>query len=255
MSSLDQDLPSLLLESKTLNNRAALFIEAGQYRRAINNIVKAMKITEEIESHPTCSNIRGDCSLEECLAHSRKVSWFDSKFRDSLSKEHSTKSLSKAPATSAIDDFGGYIYRQPIRVPPRAMKEDYSMGLTLPLILTFNLALAYHLKALKQEVVERKTLKKVLQLYELAYRWQMNAHEEERVDSIQFTLIISNNLGEIHRVANNKAKHERCLQHLLSTLMFVIDCQQTSDCAPIELDGFLRNTSRLFFREQCAAAA
>ena len=71
------------------------------------------------------------------------------------------------------------------------------MGLTLPLVI--NLAtwrLVHHLSAISEEVLNRRKLGKVLQLYELAYRWQMESEEDEQVECIRFTLIISNNLGE-----------------------------------------------------------
>ena len=126
------------------------------------------------------------------------------------------------------------------------------MGMSLPLIITVNLALAHHLDALEQKEMDRKKLKRVLQLYELAYRWQME-EDDEQLDCIALSIIISNNLGEINRAVNNKSKHIKCLQHLLSTLMFVVDCQQMDD--KLDLDGFLRNTSQLVLQDQCAAAA
>jgi hypothetical protein len=124
----------------------------------------------------------------------------------------------------------------------------------LPLIIIFNTALAHHLSAMEEEQLNRKKLSKVLQLYELAFRWQMEEEDDEQVDCICFTMIISNNLGEIHRAVNDRSKHVRCLQHLLSTVMFIVDCQQNDDYS-LELDGFLRNTSQLFLQGECAAVA
>jgi hypothetical protein len=71
------------------------------------------------------------------------------------------------------------------------------MGSTLPMIITFNLALAYHLTAIVEEGPNnRDLLQKVLQLYELAYRWQLEDQGNEQVNSLSFTMILANNFGE-----------------------------------------------------------
>jgi hypothetical protein len=44
-----------------------------------------------------------------------------------------------------------------------------------------------------------------------------------------------------------------CLQHLLSTMMFMIDCQLP--VRSLELEGFFRNTSQLILHNNCAGAA
>lgn len=86
------------------------------------------------------------------------------------------------------------------------------------------------------------------------------------MSGILFTMVIANNLAQIHFAVNNITKYYMCLQHLLSTMMFLVDCQQVnamnynadhSSAQPsiIELDGFLRNTTCLFLRAQAAAAA
>ena len=44
--------------------------------------------------------------------------------------------------------------------------------------------------------------------------------------SLRFDMIVCNNLGQIHRMTNNYSKQEKCFQHLLSILMFVVDWQR-----------------------------
>jgi hypothetical protein len=110
---------------------------------------------------------------------------------------------------------------------------------------------------LEEKQLNRNKLSNVLQLYELAYRLQME-EDDEQVDCIRFAMIISNNLGEIHRAVNDRSKHVKCLEHLLSTMMFIVDGRQLNfndDSSFLELDGFLRNTSQLFLQGQGAAAA
>lgn len=153
----------------------------------------------------------------------------------------------------SYSEDNGCVYRNPIRIAPQSMTiEGHTMGLTLPLILTFNLALSHHLLYLQQKqeqeerrrmeqeedegdeeeeeavlpnnsglTVRKRKLQKILSLYELAYRWHME-DDDPQTDCVLFTMIISNNLAELHREAENYCKQKYCLQHLLSTLMFVV---------------------------------
>jgi hypothetical protein len=132
------------------------------------------------------------------------------------------------------------------------MQAGHSMGVTLYLIVSFNLALANHLAAVQNNMCRRR-LQKALQLYELAYRLQLKEQHMQQVNSLRFTMIITNNLGEIHRTVSNRSKHMMCLQHLLSTIMCLVDCHIPAES--IELDGFFRNTSQLILQKRCASAA
>ena len=181
---------------------------------------------------------------------------------------------------------GGYIYRRPIRI----RRQGHAMGSTLYLIVTFNLALAHHLQlassyANKTSGKTSKEVNRTLVLYELSYKWQLkllNNISRKRsarrtvpfspppstaVTSIRFNMMIRNNLSEIHRLVGNHAKHKRCLEHLLSTVMVVTEYKSrstmnrvmsnsTKDPRQMELDGFLRNTTELVLRQgHCANAA
>lgn len=181
---------------------------------------------------------------------------------------------------------GGYIYRRPIRI----RRQGHAMGSTLYLIVTFNLALAHHLQiasnyAIKNFGKTSKEVNRTLVLYELSYKWQLkllNNISSKRsatrkvllspppstaVTSIRFNMMIRNNLSEIHRLVGNHAKHKRCLEHLLSTVMVVTEYKSrspmnrvisngTKDPRQMEVDGFLRNTTELVLREgHCADAA
>jgi hypothetical protein len=50
-------------------------------------------------------------------------------------------------------------------------------------------------------------------------------------------MIIANNVGEIHRAVDNQSKHAMCLQHLLSTMMYMIDYK--IPVSTVELEGFV----------------
>lgn len=181
------------------------------------------------------------------------------------------------------DSTIGYTHKTPILVTPTIIKEGLDMGPILSLIITFNLALANHLKVLQavsnnedvsMNIATRERLGKVLRLYELAYQWEnecsnegsndsigSGSHEEQQqmqkaqhvqehnssssthnvtelqqehentghannCSSLRFDMIVCNNLSQIHKMAQNYSKQEKCLQHLLSILMFVVDWQR-----------------------------
>ncbi len=242
--------PQQLL-AQNLNNRAAHCIEIGQYDVAVNNLVKALKLVgqprrdhgDEISStdveNYTCPCQY--CSLDYCMTHSQQTA----RQSQSISNDYDCKSDSTYG--------GGYVYRQPIRVAPQTMDHGHSMILVLPLILTFNLALAHHLNAIDNQCIDRSKLQRVLRLYELAYRWQIE-EEDIQTESLRFTMVIANNLGEIHRLVSNHEKHQKCLEHLLSTLMFMVDCHEMESNV-MDMDGFLRNTAELMLHSRCAGAA
>lgn len=216
------------------------------------------------------------------------------------------KNISRSPRPQVDEEFqddnvvadnhdGGYIYRRPIRIS----REGHAMGMTLYLIITFNLALAHHLKTISCSMDNKdgrsRNVNRTLVLYELTYKWQLkllcardkknyvNVLTSKRkegsflsspstpsctaVTSIRFNMMIRNNLSQIHRLVGNHAKHKRCLEHLLSTVMVVTEYKSrttmnrvlsnnTKDPRHMELDGFLQNTTSLILRQgHCANAA
>ncbi len=173
-----------------------------------------------------------------------------------------------------------YIYCQPIRVN----FEAGDMGGTLFLVIIFNLALAHHLEALGAHNAERKDtiVRKTLSLYELTHKCYLkllgNDHEESplswmtgsSVASFRFNMIIQNNISQLHRLVNDHLKYDRCRQHLLSSVMVVLDyntrvkCGENSssdntgswDPRAMEIEGFLTNTTSLILGDkECAEAA
>ena len=264
------------IRAQELNEHSAFCIEIAHYNRAIDALIEALQVTECTTLDVNYSCRCGSCNLDACMQYSQDY------FKVVDDGGMQTKLCGSLSPVGSSSQSEGFIYRQPIRIPPEAVKGGHIMGMTLPLILTFNLALAYHLNAISVgrttgATVNRAHLQKILQLYELSYRWQteqeqtMSArfgHGDLTYSSIKFTMIIANNLGQIHYAVNNTTKYYLCLQHLLSTIMFLVDCQQLNAITPhrgqnnrhqrqpsMELDGFLRNTSCLFLQHQAAAAA
>ena len=260
------------IRAQELNEHAAFCIDIGQYERAISALIEALQLTESTNLDPHLSCCCASCDLDTCMVYSQA---YGSVLRNE--RTMTTKSSSPChPSSSSCSLTGAYVYRQPIRIPPQVVHGKHTMGMTLPLLLTFNLALVYHMNAIsvtaRGHKINRSHLQKILQLYELAHRWQS---EQEKYyisvtgrsstlgfSSLKFTMIIANNLGHIHFMVNNITKYQLCMQHLLSTLMLLVDGQQLNQILSnqpfkrfIDIDGFLRNTSCLYLREHAAADA
>ena len=127
-------------------------------------------------------------------------------------------------------------------------------------------------------------LQRALKLYELAYQLHIkyiehlsqcntltttddddddddeddgNGNHTKRITiTLHLTMIFSNNLGQIHRVAGNTKKHIMCLQHLLNNIMYMgQQSQHVNVLDSKEFDGFFHNISPIVFNGVCASAA
>jgi hypothetical protein len=167
------------------------------------------------------------------------------------------------------------------------MDEMHSIGDVLTLIVIFNLALAHHLKAISFSTSNKNSasnsdmksvLDQALQLYGFAYQLQddikydndnnqnneTNTSCDDIVSHLRFAMIVSNNIGEIHRIAGDTKKHQMCLQHLLSAIMYMVDSNlitsnsssYTPTLTEMMMDGFYYNVSPIILKDiDCAQAA
>mmetsp|Transcript_25367 Transcript_25367/g.29043 ORF Transcript_25367/g.29043 Transcript_25367/m.29043 type:complete len:168 (+) Transcript_25367:3-506(+) len=167
------------------------------------------------------------------------------------------------------------------------------MGSTLSLVIIFNLALTHHLMGIDNDnnneslvlsnptefTKKNKSLQHAVKLYEIAYQLYvtytepqalyehnstMNDNDEDHNDneravavSLRLTMIVSNNLGQIHRVAGNSKKYTKSLQHLLSSIMYMRQ-QFIPNMVfnSTEFDGLIRNVSPIILHGSiCASVA
>jgi tetratricopeptide (TPR) repeat protein len=117
-------------------------------------------------------------------------------------------------------------------------------------VLIYNLALAYQLAAAKTTTGNDRYLEKSAKLYGLAIRILHEAHLES---STFFYMTCINNMGLAYQDLRDIAKAQKCFEHLLSNLMFLVDFGMT-DVVP-DMDGFFMNTSYLVVAQASAAAA
>merc|ERR1719469_1482968 len=189
------------------------------------------------------------CTMDGCIEYSEKNS-------------HLLDNDPFSLVESAIDstgDSGSYIYRRPIQVSPHSIKEGHNMGSTLCLIIAFNLALAYNLKAIsmyatssngKDKTRHYKYMTVALKLYTQVLRWQTrlireNYYHDSSLSStsasfsnMRFKMILFSNMSQIHRSCGmndsnnnnnnkenqkNKKSYQMCMELLLSNIMFVVE--------------------------------
>jgi len=96
--------------------------------------------------------------------------------------------------------------------------------------ILFNLALTYHLAALQDQdktgpqspeklAKQKRKLSKALTFYKLSYTMMQDCHH----DGVLETMAIANNLGHAQLMVGDVPKAKQCYEHLLSTMMFVVD--------------------------------
>ena len=109
------------------------------------------------------------------------------------------------------------IFLNPIKVEGKLPKNKLRKSLSL--IALFNLAICNHRNGILRNM-DRTFLQKALQMYELAYAIQM----QEGIDmTLTPTMIIMSNVGHIHKILGNNENSMQCFQHLLSTIMFLVE--------------------------------
>lgn len=139
------------------------------------------------------------------------------------------------------------VFLNPIRIPDKLPCRRISKILSL--ISLFNLAICNHRNAITQDL-DRSLLIKSLQLYQLAYSLQM----QDAIDlTLTPTMIIMSNVGHIHNVLGNDEHSVQCFQHLLSTLMFLLDAGEKENVW--EFDGLFGNVLKTVYAHPPAPAA
>ncbi|KAL3923970.1 MAG: hypothetical protein SGILL_001331 [Bacillariaceae sp.] len=140
-----------------------------------------------------------------------------------------------------------FIFLNPIRVEGKLPRNKLRKSLSL--IALFNLAICNHRSGIVHNM-DTGCLRKALQMYELAYAIQM----QEGIDmTLTPTMIIMSNVGHIHKILGNKENAMQCFQHLLSTIMFLVEAGEREHI--FEFDGFFENILKTVYAHSPAAAA
>ena len=231
-------MDSLHNTSIELNNRAATLIQNNSYVAAISSLTTALQWTQQrFESFDTVNPPMQGLSLNECMtsAHS-----------DEMTTPDANRQTSKQ------------MYQRPIHVPKCwRQSESHESNLIISAVIMFNLGLSHHLEAVetqrKCKTSITSLLSKAAKLYELAYNMQRD--ENIPCSSVLFSMAIINNLGVVYLALGHEDMAQECFEHLLSSLMYVVDCGEGQVVSKLGGDLFFRTTLHLVTRSGVSAAA
>lgn len=203
-SNVAVDASKLHFLAQNFNNQGCTAIVDGDLDEAIENLKNAMKLTHivlanENEGQKQCSC--KFCRIESILkistegndgAHLSFTNEHQAKSIDSIKRNRSnhcvrsiddtrmdiddddSKSNLHQGATVGADD--AFIYNRPLFVSQHSIDRFHYMGETLSFVVLFNIALAYHIKAIQtlpfisnRDEIDA-ALQQPLKLYELAYQ-------------------------------------------------------------------------------------
>lgn len=297
---------STMNAQKWNNQGVTLIMEAGNFHAGIRLLAQALHCVqqdiddEEERERASCNDT--DCSLEASLAEQQ----YNSNRRDHddtdderIITDVDNTAINEEGYTNNTDDGEFFVYQTLHFLAERSIAEQHYMGnSTLGLIIVLNLAVAYHKQAMLHpppngdDATTTEYQTKAMKLYGLAYQLHVNIqqqqheHEHEHEEgsaggalvgsSLRLTLIIANNITDLHRRAGNTIKQQLCLEHLISLLLYYttsttmlhLPQQQQQHEADVdhgdttlvvlsrtEFDGILRNASPIVFRNIYAPAA
>merc|ERR1719162_1401258 len=189
------------------------------------------------------------------------------------SSSSSSPSPDTVPSTRRSRKLRHFVFRDPIVIDESSQYSPELLSKFL-MIVMYNLALTLHLHALslastvssssknKSSKSMKNKIKKLFvrskKLYELTL--QMHLEDDNSSDDNNdplFTLALTNNLGLIYRLLNERAQSNTCFKNMFSTMMYLLDCNVESHSIK-EWDGLFSNAMDILFKhtyEVAAAAA
>ena len=210
------------LASKYIN-LGVEYYENGQLEQATVAFANALSTTKRIVEYDD----------EECTRMDNPIGPF---------QPHFVTSKTAMPSTNDL-----FLFLHPMKI--QAEFPQAKLCKTLSFITMFNLAICNHRNAILNNM-NKSTLLIALQLYELAYAIQM----KEGIDlTLTPTMIIMSNVGHIHKILGNDDNAQQCFQHLLSTLMFLVEAGERD--VVWEFEGFFENILKTIYSNYPAAAA
>ncbi|KAL3939117.1 MAG: hypothetical protein SGBAC_006097 [Bacillariaceae sp.] len=261
-----------------LNNEGVQCIHRGQYEEAISNIARAIHLSQSDGSASDATSV----TLGTILNHYFRKSRITPPPTTGISPDDIEDYKEQVDMSTDVSEFDDYdfVYSRGIMLPPSESQAP-AMGESFHVVLSFNLALAHHLAWNKtKDIADSKRLNHVVQLYELAYRLALQIQTNNTIDTeisrenneiygMRFTLIIINNLSQIHQALNGEEDYHVVLEGLLSHLMVVATVQQHHSrfvtegraerdgvaSTAINLEGFFQNVLPLLLLKSDGAGA
>lgn len=242
---MSQDISQMeeLRKLAETNNNAVSMLENGDFEHAISNFARALNLARTLmtRSRERSSEKRpAVISFDKCMERSRVERVNALKESEMITEQESYRTTCKQQQQQ---QHGSFMYKTAMKVQPCDLPSTREAHVFMAVVLVFNAALAYQLAGdqLHQENLSNIIfVRKAIKLYRLAY----NIYHEETIGaSPYFCMAIVNNLGLLYQESQCVDKADKCFQHLLSTLMFLVDCHENME----NFEGYFENTAHLFF--------
>mmetsp|Transcript_32798 Transcript_32798/g.54977 ORF Transcript_32798/g.54977 Transcript_32798/m.54977 type:complete len:228 (+) Transcript_32798:271-954(+) len=220
-----------------MNDFSAFLVEGKEYKKALEILNYCLTCVQKTKQ------VRVDTSIMKRV----KASLFGS-------KKNPTKQRCSIDNDTAEND-GSFIYRSPMRLNEEELQSHVDPELAMSSVLIFNIALSHHLLALESPQINQlstvKRLKGALKLYELGFH--MHSKRGAEGMSMNYALALINNCAHIYDALGRPTRAQKFYSHMLSSLMMMIDGGEAGKVD--QLDGYLRNASRLILTDAAPAAA
>jgi tetratricopeptide (TPR) repeat protein len=220
-----------------INNTAGVLLNEGNFEQAISVFGRALHFARHLMSQ----------SQQERSEPALAAMILDRYMEQTVSRPAMDNSDS---ADKSIDTSEAFMYKRPLFVSGN-LPCAYESQIFMSVVLIFNTALTYQMAAdqlVKESLNNSLFVRKSIKLYRLAYNIY---HEETFGSSPYFCMAIVNNLGLLYQKNRCSDKAEKCFQHLLSTLMFLVDCKENME----KFQGYFENTAHLIFKKEHSAAS
>lgn len=221
----------------TLNNLGAREMERGEYALAIAYFSSAF--------HKSKTGLEG---------YSQGGMEVDSSCATSIERWMTNSGGSEITDEKQLQEE--YIYSNPLMIQPSAT-ENVS-ALTLSVVVSFNLAMAYHLISRERTDLlhssgvqtRDKFMRQALQLYQYSFRLQRT--QAKSIHTPLFFMACINNIGMLFLDMGEVEKGSQCFNHLLALLMYM-NTVGTADRS--NFASFFRNSWRFHDDVSCAQGA
>jgi hypothetical protein len=240
-----------------LNNQGAFSIENGDYTDALHKLTDALKVSRQITSSFDTVQEDGEQLKDDEKIDVDSESSLDFLMAKACTAAHGFGNVKDDDDASDSGDCSSagsfFVYQHPIHIPTFALssEQQYEANVTISsTAIVFNLALAIHLSAMKTDDNYKGTLRKAARLYEYGFALV----QQRSGPSALFLTATINNLGVVYQQLEDDERACRCFGQLLSTLMYLTDCQESGSLLSSEFGGFFRNASILIFPD-CSGAA
>ena len=230
-----------------LVNQGAVYIESGLYHNAIQVLTRSLTILRD--------HMFEDRSSTSMLLHNSFLC-NEKKVIEHLSVDRTVPEelLNTLLYDSTIPrDLPYFLYKAPFHI--RGL-QDLLSSEGLSSIILFNMAVAFHMDAVKNSQPKTK-YNRIIQLYENAYRLQLQDQEDPNAfptdpDALFRSMAILNNLAHLHFNAANDREAKECCDSLWKIVLYAkFDDLARSKC----VECFFDNVTKFLVRHSQSAPA